>query len=77
MAYFQAKARARRSAWILTSIILLAVAVVRRLPQPWRGIIDAGVVAGLGFGAIALGVAAIRALREGTSPGDPELDEVR
>ncbi len=41
-------------AWILVLMIVLIVVVVRQLAQPWRGIIDAGVVAGLSWGLLAL-----------------------
>jgi hypothetical protein len=32
------------------------VLLVGMLPQPWRGIVDAGVVVGLGWGIVALAV---------------------
>ena len=38
---------------LLVSIVGI-VLVVRRLPQPYRGIIDVGVVFGLGWGLVAL-----------------------
>ena len=34
----------------LTCMILGFVLIARQLPQPWRGIVDAGVVVGLGLG---------------------------
>ena len=37
------------------------VALVRRLDQPWRGIIDAGVVVGLAWGLAALWIFTARA----------------
>jgi len=40
--------------WILLGTILLVVFLIRLLPQPWRGIIDGGVVAGLGLGTLSL-----------------------
>lgn len=38
----------------VTVLVVIAVVVVRRLEQPWRGIIDGGVVVGLGWGVIAI-----------------------
>lgn len=75
MAYFHATKSARRAAFIVTGLVLLAITAVRGLPQPWRGIIDAGVVAGLGWGTLALLIAAARCLASGTSPGDPEVQK--
>lgn len=40
--------------WTLTALIVGLVFAIRALPQPWRGVIDAGVVAGLSFGAASL-----------------------
>jgi hypothetical protein len=40
--------------WTLTIGIVTLVILVRQLPQPWRGIVDGGVVVGLGWGLIAL-----------------------
>src|SRR5688572_25078953 len=53
MGFFHAKRRARLSAWIVSALIALAVVIVRHLPAPWRGVVDAGVVAGLGYGTLA------------------------
>ncbi|MBT8147475.1 MAG: hypothetical protein KJN90_11525, partial [Gammaproteobacteria bacterium] len=38
----------------LTLMIIFFIVVVRMLPQPWRGIVDAGVVAGLMFGVTSI-----------------------
>lgn len=40
--------------WVLVFTIAIVVVGVRHLPQPWRGIIDAGVVVGLGIGLLSL-----------------------
>ncbi len=48
--------------WVLTAAIVAIVLVVRHVAQPWRGIIDAGVVVGLGWGLIAIGYFIGRAL---------------
>ena len=38
----------------LTLMIICFVVIVRMLPQPWRGIVDAGVVTGLMFGVTSI-----------------------
>lgn len=49
------------------------VGLVKRLPYPWRSIVDAGVVTGLVWGAVSIINLYVRALL-GTPPGvDPCL----
>jgi hypothetical protein len=55
--FFGATARLRRAVWIGTGFIVLAVLLFNRLPQPWRGILDAGVMVGLIWGVVSLLVA--------------------
>jgi hypothetical protein len=50
-------------AWAGTFAIVIAVAVVRSFPEPWRGITDFAVAAALAWGTWALGRAALRRLR--------------
>ncbi len=49
--------------WALTAAIVGVVVLVRNLPQPWRGVIDAGVVVGLAWGMAAVVAWAVRAWR--------------
>lgn len=63
MSFFHATSRGRAAAWGVTLGVVAAILVIRLLPQPWRGILDAGVVVGLGWGAAALIVSAVRGLR--------------
>jgi hypothetical protein len=51
--------------WIVTLAIVGIVIVVRRLDQPWRGIVDAGVVVALVWGVVAI---AVYTLRRGPLP---------
>ncbi len=53
MSFFHASRRGLISAWGMTTFVLLAIALVRMVPQPWRGIIDAGVVVGLVWGVVS------------------------
>lgn len=75
MAFFRAALRARIAAWGVTCLVLIAITLVRSIAQPWRGIIDAGVVVGLTWGLIALVVGAIGRLAGQEPEGDPELSQ--
>jgi hypothetical protein len=51
---FDAPRKTMITSWTLVFVIAAVVFGVRHVPQPWRGIIDAGVVVGLGIGLISL-----------------------
>jgi len=71
--YFTACRRTKTIAWAGTIGIVILVLLVHQLDQPWRGIIDAGVVVGLGWGLISLIVSAVAVLRTGEYPVSPEV----
>lgn len=73
MAYFGAPARRRAVAIGVTLFVVLLVMGVRHVPQPWRGIIDAGVVVGLAWGLISMLVYSASALLSGAPTVDPEV----
>ncbi|MBL8955420.1 MAG: hypothetical protein JNK82_31890 [Myxococcaceae bacterium] len=52
-----------RRAWVMVVGITLLVMAVKQLPQPWRGVVDAGVVVGLGWGTVAMLVGLVVRLR--------------
>lgn len=54
MGYIYATAKRKMLSYGLSLMIICFVLVARMLPQPWRGIVDAGVVTGLviGIGSI-------------------------
>ena len=54
MGFLHATRRRRMATIGLTAMIVCFVAVARQLPQPWRGILDAGVVAGLSIGVCSM-----------------------
>jgi hypothetical protein len=54
MGYFYATRRRMLTSWIVSTSIVGLVAIVSRIPQPWRGLIDVGVMAGLIIGIAAL-----------------------
>jgi uncharacterized membrane protein len=54
MGYFYATRKRMLTAWIVSSSIVVLVAIVSHIPQPWRGLIDVGVEVGLVVGIAAL-----------------------
>jgi hypothetical protein len=73
MAYFDAPRRRRIAAYALTLGVILLVVLVHQLDQPWRGIIDAGVVIGLAWGLLATFVFWIQALTRPEFGVSPEV----
>ena len=63
------------TSWILTLAIVTIVIAVRRVAQPWRGIIDAGVVVGLGIGILSIGYFVVRAHRGHPMPVPPDVPD--
>ncbi len=53
MNYFDAEKKNLLLAYILTTAIILLIIIFNYIPQPWRGILDAGVVVGLTWGIIS------------------------
>jgi hypothetical protein len=51
--------------WAGTLAIVLAVAIVRSMPDPWRGIVDVAVASALAWGTLALLLATARRARTG------------
>ncbi len=63
MALFHVRRSTLIARLILLTFIVGAVVSVRMLPAPWRGLVDLGVVVGLGWGVISVvgyGIAALR-----------------
>lgn len=54
MSFFKATRKRYLTAWITTVCIVLLVILMNRIAQPWRGLIDAGVVVGLSWGVASL-----------------------
>jgi hypothetical protein len=72
MALIHATRRRLAVAWGTTLMIVALVMIVRRIPQPWRGIIDGGVVVALFWGMLAILYFLARALmgHDMTVPSD-------
>jgi hypothetical protein len=54
MGYIYATPKRKLLSFGLTAMIICFVLIVRLLPQPWRGIVDAGVVTGLMLGILSI-----------------------
>lgn len=72
MGYIHATRKRRIISFTLTLGIVALVLLVRLLPQPWRGIIDAGVVVGLVWGIVSLACCGVQALTASSYDISPE-----
>lgn len=70
---FHATRRRVISMWILYGGLVALILSVRMLAQPWRGMIDAGVVVGLTWGVVAILITYLRALAGYPPAASPEL----
>lgn len=78
MGYFHATRRRQITSLSLTFGIIILIILVRFLPQPWRGIVDAGVVVGLAWGLLSLLIFSVQAFfLKGEFPYSPEVPEER
>lgn len=75
MSLFHASRRGMLVARTLVVAIVLLVVMVRQLDQPWRGIVDAGVVVGLGLGLVSLAYHFVQLLRGHAPTMSPDLPE--
>ncbi len=53
MGYFDADKQRLITTYVLTAAIIGLILLFHQIPQPWRGILDAGVVVGLTWGLLA------------------------
>lgn len=75
MGYFHATRRRKITSISLTLGIVMLVILVHFVAQPWRGIIDFGVVVGLAWGIVSLLAFSVQALGEDDYPYDPEVPQ--
>ena len=73
MGYFHTTRHRMIAAYALTFGIIILIILVQRLDQPWRGILDAGVVVGLAWGVIATVIYGFKAFIEPNYAYSPEL----
>jgi hypothetical protein len=76
MGYFHAPRKRRITSMSVTAGIVILVLLVRLIQQPWRGIIDLGVVVGLAWGLISLLVFSVLAFTSKVFPYSPEVPEL-
>lgn len=75
MGLFHASRRRIIISWAVLVGVVILVIVVNRMAQPWRGILDAGVVVGLSWGVVALVVNTVQARRGRLPSINPDLPE--
>ena len=61
MGFFHATRKRKIIAYAVTTMVVLLIVVVRQLPQPWRGIVDVGVLFGLGWGLVSVWIYCFKA----------------
>ena len=61
MGYFHADRKRKIISYCLTIMVIGLIVWVKTLEQPWRGIVDAGVVLGLGWGLVSVWIFALKA----------------
>lgn len=75
MGLFFATRKRLMLSWGLVIGVTTLVTLVRGLSQPWRGIVDVGVVLGLTYGTVALIVAMVAVLRGRPITVSPQVPE--
>ena len=71
--YFGTSKKRQIVAIVLTIAIMVLALITRLLPQPWRGIVDAGVVVGLLWGTLSILVFVYYAFTDKHYAHSPEL----
>ncbi len=72
MGFIYATPRRMLRSYGLAGMIVIFVLIVRQLPQPWRGLVDLGVAAGLLWGVVALVTHSYQAFTKEPSFGSPD-----
>ncbi|QQL44795.1 hypothetical protein [Sulfuriroseicoccus oceanibius] len=75
MGFFHATRKTRLTVTILTVAIALLVFLVSKCPQPWRGVIDLGVVVGLSYGLASFWASTAKALAGESYPHSPQVPD--
>mmetsp|Transcript_2852 Transcript_2852/g.4036 ORF Transcript_2852/g.4036 Transcript_2852/m.4036 type:complete len:325 (-) Transcript_2852:79-1053(-) len=74
MGLFHATKKRKIVSWSVSLGVALIVAGVKRLPYPWRNIVDAGVIVGLSWGSLSIGIGWVKAVLLGKGcDADPAL----
>jgi hypothetical protein len=75
MGFFHASKKRRITSISVTFGIIILIILVRFLSQPWRGIVDAGVVVGIGWGFVSLVVFIFQAFGSGRFYYPPDVPD--
>lgn len=75
MGFFHAPRRRRITVVVLVFAISLLVVLFRQLPQPWRGVLDFGVVVGLTWGIIATLIYFFKYIHTADVPINAEVED--
>jgi hypothetical protein len=73
MAYFHAQRRRQIVSLSVTAGIIILIILVRLLAQPWRGMVDGGVIIGLAWGLASLLYFSYQAFTAAHFPYSPEV----
>lgn len=73
MAFFDSTRKRKIVVGCLLVGVTLLVVLFRQIPQPWRGVLDVGVVAGLSWGVVATWVFFFRYWFGDGETADPEI----
>ena len=73
--YFYTTKRRQMARFILTAMIILLILIVSQFTQPWRGIVDVGVVVGLIWGILSMLVLTAQAMFSDNFAYSAELPE--
>lgn len=77
MGFFDIQRRRQIVTFCLTAGIIVLVQLVSMLSQPWRGIVDIGVVVGLGWGIISLSIFTLQAFTDDNFAHSPQMPAPR
>ena len=72
MHFFDSTRRQLMTTYLLTVAIVVLIIVFHRLDQPWRGLLDAGVVVGLSWGIVTIMISTVKAFT--THPKAPQAN---
>lgn len=75
MGLFHATRKRLIVSWVISLMVVGLVILVKLLDQPWRGIVDAGVVVGLTWGIVALLAWLVAGARGRALPVPPDVPE--
>jgi len=75
MGFFHAARKRKIITYCVTLGIILLIIGVRLMPHPWRGMVDVGVVIGLGWGLVAIVAFTLRAIKDPNWHYPPDLPE--